>query len=175
MGPSLDGLEDAFRGFGGVPQELVFDQMKAVITRDLRLESGALVRNLEFLRFAHHWSLTPRACRPYRAQTKVKVERAVRYLRDNFVYGGNDMESLHQLGFVERRENLVFLGPPGVGKTRLAISLAIATAQSGPARPIRAYRTALRRRTLRAAGLVASRFNVKCIRSCRPSCSGCPG
>jgi transposase len=83
----VDGLEDAFRYFGGVPRELLFDQMKAVITRDLRLEGGALIRNLEFLRFAHHWSFTPRACRPYRAQTKGKVERPVRYLRSNFVYG----------------------------------------------------------------------------------------
>ena len=33
----VDGLEEAFRYFGGVPQELLFDQMKAVITRDLRL------------------------------------------------------------------------------------------------------------------------------------------
>ena len=83
----LSGLEDAFLAFGGVPRELLFDQMKAVITRDLRLQGGALVRNLEFLRFAHHWSFTPRACRPYRAQTKGKVERPVRYLRDNFIYG----------------------------------------------------------------------------------------
>ena len=36
------------------------------------------------------------------------------------------IESLHELGFVERRENVIFLGPPGVGKTHLAISLAIA-------------------------------------------------
>jgi DNA replication protein DnaC len=41
------------------------------------------------------------------------------------------MESLHELGFVERKENVIFLGPPGVGKTHLAISLAIAAAQSG--------------------------------------------
>jgi DNA replication protein DnaC len=41
------------------------------------------------------------------------------------------IESLHELGFVERRENVIFLGPPGVGKTHLAISLAIAAAQSG--------------------------------------------
>ena len=83
----FDGLEAAFHAFGGVPRELLFDQMKAVITRDLRLEGGALVHNAEFLRFAHHWSFTPRACRPYRAQTKGKVERPVRYLRGNFVYG----------------------------------------------------------------------------------------
>ena len=40
------------------------------------------------------------------------------------------IESLHELGFVERRENVVFLGPPGVGKSHLAISLAIAAAES---------------------------------------------
>jgi transposase len=83
----VSGLEDAFLAFGGVPEELLFDQMKAVITRDLRLEGGALIRNAEFLRVAHHWGFTPRACRPSRAQTKGKVERPVRYLRGNFVYG----------------------------------------------------------------------------------------
>ena len=41
------------------------------------------------------------------------------------------IESLHELGFVERKENVIFLGPPGVGKTHLAISLAIAAAQHG--------------------------------------------
>jgi DNA replication protein DnaC len=41
------------------------------------------------------------------------------------------IDSLHMLGFLERRENVVLLGPPGVGKTHLAISLAIAAAQSG--------------------------------------------
>ena len=35
------------------------------------------------------------------------------------------IESLHELGFLDRRENVIFLGPPGVGKTHLAISLAI--------------------------------------------------
>lgn len=41
------------------------------------------------------------------------------------------IESLHELGFVERKENVVLLGPPGVGKSHLAISLAIAAAQRG--------------------------------------------
>jgi DNA replication protein DnaC len=41
------------------------------------------------------------------------------------------LESLHTLGFIERHENVVFLGPPGVGKTHLAISLAIAAAEHG--------------------------------------------
>lgn len=37
----MDGLEDAFGYFGGVPYELLFDQMKTVITRDLRLGGHA--------------------------------------------------------------------------------------------------------------------------------------
>ena len=83
----LSGLEEGFRFFGGVPRELLFDQMKSVITKDLRLLGGQLVKNEEFVRFATHWGFTPRACRPYRAQTKGKVERPVRYVRSNFIYG----------------------------------------------------------------------------------------
>lgn len=41
------------------------------------------------------------------------------------------IESLHELGFVKRKENVIFFGPPGVGKTHLAISLAIAAAEFG--------------------------------------------
>jgi DNA replication protein DnaC len=41
------------------------------------------------------------------------------------------IESLHELGFLERKENVVLLGPPGVGKTHLAISLAITAAERG--------------------------------------------
>ena len=108
MATLIAGLEEAFGYFGGVPQELLFDQMKAVITRDLRLEGGALVRNAEFLRFAHHWGFTPRACRPYRAQTKGKVERPVRYLRGNFVYGRtflHDADLDHQRALWLERAN----------------------------------------------------------------------
>jgi DNA replication protein DnaC len=43
----------------------------------------------------------------------------------------DQLESLHTLSFLERRENVVFLGPPGVGKTHLAVSLAVAAAESG--------------------------------------------
>jgi hypothetical protein len=41
------------------------------------------------------------------------------------------VESLHELGFLERKENTILVGPSGVGKTHIAISLAIAAAQSG--------------------------------------------
>jgi DNA replication protein DnaC len=53
------------------------------------------------------------------------------------------LESLHTLGFLERRENAVLLGPPGVGKTHLALSLAVAAAERGR----RVYFTTLAERT----------------------------
>ena len=90
----ISALEEAFGYFGGVPSEILFDQMKAVIIGDERLNpdgrgraGGKLLENPEFLRFAAHWDFRIRACRPYRAKTKGKVERPVNYLRDNFVYG----------------------------------------------------------------------------------------
>lgn len=81
------GLESAFAYFGGVPQELLFDQMRSVVIADDRLSEGGLVLNTEFLRFAAHWGFRPRACRAYRAKTKGKVERPIRYLRQSFFYG----------------------------------------------------------------------------------------
>jgi transposase len=83
----IRGLESAFEYFGGVPKELLFDQMRAVVLSDDRLSNGGLVLNTEFLRFAAHWGFRPRACRPYRAKTKGKVERPIRYLRQSFFYG----------------------------------------------------------------------------------------
>ena len=41
------------------------------------------------------------------------------------------IDALHELSFLDRKENVIFLGPPGVGKTHLAISLAVATAEHG--------------------------------------------
>ncbi len=70
-----------------MPRELLFDQLKAVIVEDHRPGGGRLLENAEFARFAAHWGFRIRACRPYRAQTKGKVERPVDYLRTNFVYG----------------------------------------------------------------------------------------
>ena len=36
------------------------------------------------------------------------------------------IESLHALGFLDRAENVILLGPPGVGKTHLAMAAAVA-------------------------------------------------
>lgn len=87
MAVLMRGLEEAFECFGGVTSELLFDQLKAVIIDDERLDGGRLLENPEFLRFAAHWGFRIRACRPYRARTKGKVERPISYVRQSFFYG----------------------------------------------------------------------------------------
>ena len=86
MAVVMRGLEAAFGYFGGVPSELLFDQMRAVIVEDGRPSGGRLAENPEFLRFSVHWGFRIRACRPYRARTKGKVERPISYIRRNFFY-----------------------------------------------------------------------------------------
>jgi hypothetical protein len=61
--------------------------MKAVVVEDRRAHDGPLLENPEFARFAAHWGFRIRACRPYRAKTKGKVERPIRYVRQSFFYG----------------------------------------------------------------------------------------
>jgi len=87
MATVIEGLEAALAYFGGVPTELLFDQMKSVILEDHRPAGGKLLENAEFLRFAAHAGFRIRACRPYRAKTKGKVERPIGYVRGNLLYG----------------------------------------------------------------------------------------
>ena len=88
MAVLMEGLESAFDRFSGVPEELLFDHIRAVVLSDDRGAGGGLVLNEEFLRFAAHWwGFMPRSCRPYRARTKGKVERPIRYIRESFFYG----------------------------------------------------------------------------------------
>ena len=83
----IRGIEESFPYLGGVPVELLFDQMKAVVIADGRAGGGCVVANPEFRGFSDHWGFRIRTCRPYRAQTKGKVERPIRYVRNNFFYG----------------------------------------------------------------------------------------
>jgi transposase len=72
----------AFAYFGGVPQVVLHDNLKtAVLSRD---GDGAIHWNQRYLDFAGYYGFTPKACRPYRAQTKGKVESGVKYVRGNF-------------------------------------------------------------------------------------------
>jgi transposase len=85
LGTLLKMHEEAFRQLGGVPEEILYDRMKTVwLEVD---ERGEVVWHPVFLDFARYWGFRPRLCRPYRAQTKGKVESGVKYVRRNFLCG----------------------------------------------------------------------------------------
>lgn len=72
----------AFAAMGGVPEEILYDRMKtAVIGED---EAGVVTYNASLVALLNHYGAVPRACQPYRAKTKGKVERPFRYIRQDF-------------------------------------------------------------------------------------------
>ena len=76
----------AFETLGGVPEQVLYDRMRTVFNRE-DPDSGHIVFNRTLLEFARHYGYLPKACRPYRAKTKGKVERPFRYIREDFFLG----------------------------------------------------------------------------------------
>ena len=85
LGTLLRMHEMAFRQWGAVPEEILYDRMKTVWAG--ADERGEIIWNPAFLDFARYWGFTPRLCRPYRAQTKGKIESGIKYIRRNFLCG----------------------------------------------------------------------------------------
>lgn len=82
----LEGIEGAFRHFGGVPGELLLDNARALVKHH-----DKVTREVEFTdrlhAFARYWDVRPVACAPYRARTKGKDERGVGYVKHNAIAG----------------------------------------------------------------------------------------
>jgi transposase len=80
------GLESAFTAFGGVPEEVLMDNPRALVVRH-----DAVSRSVQFndklIAFAKHWGFRSRACAPYRARTKGKTENGVGYVKKNAIAG----------------------------------------------------------------------------------------
>lgn len=72
---------NAFSYFNGIPQQILYDNMKTVVLK----HSPTEIRfNRIFEDFLAYYGIIPKACRPKRPQTKGKVERVVSYLKNNF-------------------------------------------------------------------------------------------
>lgn len=73
----------AFEHFGGIPAEVLFDNMKTAFIYNAG--NCCWEVNVKMAAFAAHYGFTPRRCRVYRPKTKGKVEREVRYVRASFM------------------------------------------------------------------------------------------
>ena len=72
----------AFEALRGVPEEILYDRMKtAVVGED---GDGVVTYNRSLVSLLNHYGSAPKACKPYRAKTKGKVERPFRYIRQDF-------------------------------------------------------------------------------------------
>jgi transposase len=93
--------EAGFDYLGGVPQQVLYDNTKTVVLKTLTEGvdgRGEIKLNPAFADFARYWGFAPKLCRPYRPQTKGKVESGVGYLRKNFLCGreATDLDDLRQ-------------------------------------------------------------------------------
>lgn len=87
--------QEAFAFFGGWTRSILYDNMKQV-------KLSAFQWNEQFLDFANHYGFVPKTHRAYRPRTKGKVERAVDYVKDNFLAGRvfHGLEDLNVQGHV---------------------------------------------------------------------------
>jgi transposase len=76
--------ENAMLAFGGVPVEVLYDNMRTVVIERNSYGRGVHRFHPGFLDYARHAGFLPRLCQPYRAQTKGKVERFIGYLKRSF-------------------------------------------------------------------------------------------
>jgi transposase len=80
----FEAIEAGFHHFRGAPKELRVDNARALVT-DSNPEHFRW--NPQFLELCGHYRVQPRACRPYRARTKGKVDRPFFYLEEQFLKG----------------------------------------------------------------------------------------
>lgn len=90
----------AFAYLGGVPRRLLYDNLKSVVL--WRDAEDVVHWNPRFLDFADVAGFAPQACKPYRPQTKGKVENGVKYVRGNFWPGLHfrDLDDLNNQALV---------------------------------------------------------------------------
>ncbi len=81
MANFLRGHEAAFKDWGGVPRVLLYDNLKSAV---LERQGDAIRFHPTLLEFSAHYRFEPRPVAVARGNEKGRVERAIRYVRDNF-------------------------------------------------------------------------------------------
>ncbi len=77
---------NAFDYLGGYPDDLLYDNMTRVVF-ERALLTAEHQWNRQYGEFAAYYGFRPRLCWPYRPQTKGKIERTIRFVKENFFLG----------------------------------------------------------------------------------------
>src|ERR1700688_1116063 len=89
----LNCMMHAFEFFGGVTRTVLTDNMKTVVVDRV---DGQPRFHPKMLDFAAYYGFVPRVCRPYRPETKGKIESTIGFVKKNF-WPGIHFESLGDL------------------------------------------------------------------------------
>jgi transposase len=81
-----EGIAAAFAHFGGVVVTVLGDNARALVSGRDRA-TGTVTFHPGYLAFCRDWGVQPRACAPYRARTKGKVESGVKFVKRNALAG----------------------------------------------------------------------------------------
>ena len=81
-----EGIAAAFMHFGGVVLTVLGDNARALV-RGRDRATGTVTFHPGYLAFCRDWDVQPRACAPYRARTKGKVESGVKFVKRNALAG----------------------------------------------------------------------------------------
>lgn len=88
-------MNEAFKYFGGVPKEIVFDNMATVVDR-ANSRIGNVKLNTKFVQYSKDIGFNPITCRIYRPQTKGKVESLAKLVDRLQVYN-HEFETYEEL------------------------------------------------------------------------------
>lgn len=75
-----------FQDFGGIPREILYDNMRTVVARRDAYGRGRHRFHDPLWALANECGYRPVLCRPYRPRTKGKVERSIHYTAHSFFY-----------------------------------------------------------------------------------------
>jgi transposase len=93
MANFLRGHEAAFTAWNGVPRVLLYDNLRSAV---LERRGDAIRFHPTLLEFAAHYRFEPRPVAVARGNEKGRVERAIRYVRDNF-FAAREWKNLEDL------------------------------------------------------------------------------
>jgi len=91
----LQGHNNAFKYFNGYTREVLYDNLKSVVIKRL-MRAKDSVFNKKFMDYAGYYGFQPILARPYKPNTKGKVENTVKYVKQNFL-SGEEFNSLNEI------------------------------------------------------------------------------
>ena len=101
-------LAQAFEDMGGVPKEIIIDNLKAFVDKPRSSADDEAILNSQFEEFCKNYNIKVKPCMPYRPHTKEKIETQNKIVEQLKNYNGyyEGLESMHdKLELITNEDN----------------------------------------------------------------------